>query len=272
MKKILFLILTLLMCGAAMAQNLEDVIYLKSGGVVRGTLIEQVPSVKIKTASGDLMTIQSDDIDHIAQEAKRNSGTVAGAEINMYQQSGLGMDGGNARRRKTLPDLGHGLRLLTAASAMIRPNKYNCSGISVDVSMGMQFSNLYVGAGLSDEILLDYWYYGFLDEVPVPVAQMPVFAHARYDAKLGDRSAMADIRLGYSMTVDEYVDYSGLYINPSVGYRMGKITVALGMEMVKLNKEWSFTVLSASGNLEEKEVKFQKSIQLRLTLEWGGRN
>ncbi len=269
MKKILFLILTLLMCGAAMAQNLEDVVYLKSGGVVRGTLIEQVPNIKIRTASGNLMTIVSDDIDHIAQETK----LVAGNESNMYNQRDIVLEGvESSKRRRAASDLNGGIRLLAGLTLQQRPSKYNCGAISMDISMGKQIKPcFYLGAGLSDEILLDYWYYGFLDQEPTPVAQMPVFVHARYDARPGDGSPMADLRLGYSMTVDEYVDYSGIYINPSVGYRLGRMTLSLGLELVKLNQAWDFQVVGSGGTLDRVEVKFQKSLQLRFTLEWGGR-
>jgi len=274
MRKIFLLILALVMGAVAMAQNLEDVIYLKTGGVVRGTLIEQVPEVRMRTTSGDVMTILSDDIDHISQEVKANAGNVAGAEANIYSQRDLTVESVDAsNRRASVGNLSGGIRLLTGATLQIRASEYECSAMSVDISLGKQFSPcLYLGAGISDEILLDYWYYGSMSDEPEPVAQMPVFAHVRWDARPGDRSLMADLRLGYSMTVDEYVDYSGIYINPAIGYRFGRVTASLGMELVKLNQPWDYSTYGIGGIIDEKTVNIQKSVQLRITLEWGGRN
>lgn len=47
----------------------EDIIYLKNGSIIRGTIIEQIPnkSVKIKMAEGNVFTCQMKDIDRIVK-------------------------------------------------------------------------------------------------------------------------------------------------------------------------------------------------------------
>ena len=68
---------TLLMCLIAFAatsqvfaQQMEDVVYLKNGGVVRGTIIEQIPgeSLKIQTRDESVFVFTMDEIDKLAKE------------------------------------------------------------------------------------------------------------------------------------------------------------------------------------------------------------
>ena len=51
---------------------MEDVVYLKDGSIIRGTIIEQIPkeSLKIKTADGNVFVYSLDDISKITKEEK----------------------------------------------------------------------------------------------------------------------------------------------------------------------------------------------------------
>lgn len=72
MKKIFTLILFVTMGIFAFAQqNYQDVVYLKNGSIIRGTIIEQVPnkSIKIETADRNVMVYQMEDIEKISKEA-----------------------------------------------------------------------------------------------------------------------------------------------------------------------------------------------------------
>ena len=55
----------------APAQQLEDVVYLKDGSVIRGTIVEQRPgeSVLIRTRDGNQFRYRMDQIDRLAKEA-----------------------------------------------------------------------------------------------------------------------------------------------------------------------------------------------------------
>lgn len=50
--------------------DLEDVVYLKDGSIIRGTIIEQIPgeSLKIQTRDGSVFVYQMDEISRIAKE------------------------------------------------------------------------------------------------------------------------------------------------------------------------------------------------------------
>ena len=62
--------------ATAAAVEMRDVVYLKDGSVVKGTIVEQVPnkSLKIETADGSLFVYKFDDIEKIAKEAARVAG------------------------------------------------------------------------------------------------------------------------------------------------------------------------------------------------------
>jgi hypothetical protein len=71
MKKFL-LLLTFFLCikSASSQTQLDEVVYLKNGSVIRGTIIEQVPNVKLKiqTHDGNIFVYNFDEIEKITKE------------------------------------------------------------------------------------------------------------------------------------------------------------------------------------------------------------
>ncbi len=66
------MLIMLLAVSSSFAQQYEDVVYLKDGGVRRGLILEQIPgeSVKLKTNYGEIFVIKMTDISKIAKEEK----------------------------------------------------------------------------------------------------------------------------------------------------------------------------------------------------------
>jgi hypothetical protein len=62
---------TMLFTYYAYAQELQDVVYLKNGSIIRGIIVEQIPNktLKIKTADGSVFVYQMDDVTRITREA-----------------------------------------------------------------------------------------------------------------------------------------------------------------------------------------------------------
>jgi hypothetical protein len=61
----------LIFCSSIFAQsNLEDVVYLKNGGVMHGTIVEQMPgkSLKIETHDGNIFVYQMSEIEKFTRE------------------------------------------------------------------------------------------------------------------------------------------------------------------------------------------------------------
>jgi hypothetical protein len=71
MKNFLFLIVLGFITTFASAQNnYQDVVYLKNGSIIRGTIIEQVPgkSIKIETADKSVFVYKMDEIEKLTKE------------------------------------------------------------------------------------------------------------------------------------------------------------------------------------------------------------
>lgn len=75
--KYLFVLLIIIMTSPAVYSNpskqLEDVVYLKDGSIIRGTLIEQIPgeSLKIETSDGKVFVIKIEQIKRFTKEARK---------------------------------------------------------------------------------------------------------------------------------------------------------------------------------------------------------
>ena len=56
--------------GHLLAQDMQDVVYLKNGSIIHGTIIEQVPgvSIKIKTADGNTYVYKMEEISKTTKE------------------------------------------------------------------------------------------------------------------------------------------------------------------------------------------------------------
>ena len=71
MKYIITILLVMFLFGIVGAQgHLEDVVYLKNGSIIRGTIIEQIPdvSLKIQTMDGNIFIYEMNDIEKFTKE------------------------------------------------------------------------------------------------------------------------------------------------------------------------------------------------------------
>lgn len=120
--------ITFLLVGASEAraqQQTEDVVYLKDGGVIHGTIIEQRPgdSILIRTRDGNVLRFQMDQIERMAKEAvnrpaqmhRKNAGaafvlslliTGGGQAYNDQWGKGAGMLGGQVLGIALIPTFG----------------------------------------------------------------------------------------------------------------------------------------------------------------------
>ena len=89
MKKILSLVaLMLLFTGFAMAQrNMQDVVYLKNGGIIRGLIIEQMPgvSLKIQTSDGSVFVYKMEEIEKMTKEGANHMRPNYGGGYGDYE-------------------------------------------------------------------------------------------------------------------------------------------------------------------------------------------
>lgn len=140
MKRILVVLFALvLMSAAALAQNYRDVVYLKNGSVIKGTVLEQVTggNIKIQTADGSIFVYPSSEVVKVVKEevsggsnsASRNKNNAAAPVESVEQFRGW----------RYSPGLGIGVALVKGGSA---------SGI-VEFGLGKDTSDqVYLGGGI----------------------------------------------------------------------------------------------------------------------------
>ncbi len=89
MKKIATIIFCIFLTSIALSQQeYEEVVYLKNGSVIKGTIIEQVPdvSIKIQTKDGNTFVYQMDEIERITKEPVQSS---VQADNGVHQHTGF---------------------------------------------------------------------------------------------------------------------------------------------------------------------------------------
>ena len=92
MKKLLFLLCACFICLTSIkAQSLTEVLHLKNGSVIRGTIIEQVPneSIKIQTLDGSIFAYSMADVLKITKEQAINNYSNNSVTGFKFQRTGF---------------------------------------------------------------------------------------------------------------------------------------------------------------------------------------
>jgi hypothetical protein len=205
MKKILLLIVASLFMGLAFAQqSKKDLVYLKSGGIIKGQIItNDVEIVKINSAGNEWVFKQTD-VDSISRY-KRSRKESALAQ-NYFFDTSMGVLVGNSGNSHSAP-----FSFMTSVNFKVK-------------------GNFYAGAGLGTE---------FLDE-----SYMPAFAQFQYKFRDTKFTPFVNLQVGYQVPLEDanrsqatiYYDYSsnyypypknngklnadgGFMINPSIGFQ-----------------------------------------------------
>ena len=200
-KALLVLFLIIGSITVSIAQNVQEVVYLKNGSVVRGSVIEQVPNVslKIQTADGSVFAYQMSEVDKITKEESRYVGRNY-SPFNNHSGNDIGYRG--------YIDLGY-----TLGTGM-----YGVDRIELTTSHGYQLiPYLYVGAGAGLSYYSDFELFA-----------LPIFANVRGYILDNSISPYVDLKIGYSV-----LDLKGFYMNPSIGCKAYSFNVSVGYEMQK---------------------------------------
>ncbi len=172
----------------AVAQNyMVDVVYLKNGSVIRGTIIEQVPneSIKIQTSDGSIFAYQIDEVQKMTKEA-----------ATQYFGAGRQWDNRFAAKRgyAGFVDIGGGFAI----------GDYAGPYAEITTSHGCQIiPYLFMGVG-----------FGFHYDLEWDAAFVPVFADIRCNFLNSNITPFIGMKIGYSIG-------DGFYLNPSFGCRFG---------------------------------------------------
>lgn len=189
MKRLLLFIILIAGVLSSFAQQVQEVVYLKNGSIVRGIIIEQVPneSLKIQTADGSIFAYKMADVQKITKEA--NTGSKRSYNFNnAYDSNGL------QNGYKGMVDFGY-----TVGTGVFGEDR-----IELSTSHGYQFNPyLFTGIGFGAHYYLDS-----------EVVEIPIYFHTRATFLKGRISPFADFKIGYSV-----YDATGLYMHPAIGCR-----------------------------------------------------
>ncbi|MEI7980909.1 MAG: hypothetical protein WCI71_04605 [Bacteroidota bacterium] len=203
MKQIFTVILFLTIGYVAIAQqSYQDVVYLKNGSIIRGTIIEQVPnkSIKIETADRNVFVYQIDEIEKMSKEPIQN--------VDLSSKKSSQFKSGYLRLFET----GYGFG--------IGDNKGN-GFIKFHAINGYQFNpyfSLGFGTGLK--------YY-----IDAESLLIPLFVDLRAHFIDGTVSPYFALGIGYSLQVIPKFKGLGFLLNPSIGasFKLGsKVALNLG--------------------------------------------
>lgn len=214
MKKYLALLLFALITTVSFGQsNYQDVVYLKNGSIIKGTIIEQVPnkSIKIETADRSVFVYQMDEIEKLTKEVIQ--GKSGGSLSNSGLQSGY----------KGIVELGY----------QIGTGDYGLDRLKLNIINGYQI-NPYFSLGFGTG--LRYYF-------DAGAAFIPVFADFRANFMDNKISPYLSLGVGYSFNATNGFEGVGFLLNPTAGVSFkvsdkSAINVGLGYEMQKMKMDY----------------------------------
>lgn len=219
MKKSIFILAILLWTVSAIAQQYEEVVYLKNGSRIKGTVIEMTSEqVKIEIYDGSILTYKSDEVEKIVKENKSETRTKTRGQrqpkdrtTKCYRAVGYSgfLDAGYAMRTS---DTGFEYAHISTAHGY-QFNPYFFAGIGV----GAQFvTGARYGEGFDKNTVLDQDFDG--SDVGAVV-----FANVRGYLLDNKYTPYLDFRIGYATTT------KGLYLQPTFNAAIGKFDFGAGV-------------------------------------------
>lgn len=190
--------------------NYQDVVYLKNGSIIRGTIIEQVinKSIKIETADRNVFVYQMNEIDKLTKEAvlKKSSGSLSHSGL----KSGY----------KGIVELGY----------QVGVGDFGMDRLNLNIINGYQI-NPYFSLGLGTG--LRYYF-------DAEAALVPVFADFRAYLINNKTSPYLSLGVGYSFDATNDFKGVGFLLNPTVGVSFkfsdkSAINIGIGYEMQKID-------------------------------------
>lgn len=187
MIKKIFMLLAALSCYVGMmAQDMKDVVYLKNGSIIKGLVIEQIPteSLKIQTSDGSLFVYNMDEVLKITKEKV----VKEEEEVPNISRNGL------KRGFRAIAELGY---------EMESNDDDGDNSPVLNLSAGYQLNSyVFLGAGV-----------GFRYYMDDDKSSVPIYFNFRSDFVNVKINPFVDVKLGYSPS------YSGAYFSTSMGCR-----------------------------------------------------
>jgi len=247
--KICFIILSLFLISSTVhaQKDLEDVVYLENGSIIRGKIIEynKDGNIKIETLGGSILVYPSTDVVKIKKEPQKNRPT-------------------KSRKRPNHIPKEKDIYLSIMGGTMLGINEWGAPvpGISAKATLGWHFNRFIgIGGGVGLMILGQESF-------------APIYANIRSCFMKKSVSLFADVNIGYGLPLlinnswlRDFKAQGGLYIRPSIGVRLPATrrthtTLDLGY-VIQFSKSF-FT--DWNGNpVMEKRTFFRPSLRVGIT-------
>lgn len=227
MKNLILLTLFLFAVVSLSAQDLPEIVYLKNGNMIRGTIVQMIPkkSLQIRSGDGNIYVYQMSEVVKIIKNPSNKASTKSEPVVTPIPVVDVATPVSNTRTYSnvyvepveeefiepaiTRPlnsyAIGRGYRGLFDLGYSVSTDVSELDRLELATSQGYQFNPylfLGVGGGVS------YFY----DQSSVC---FPVFINPRVDFNTGKISPFIDLKGGYTFGED----VEGLYISPSAGAR-----------------------------------------------------
>lgn len=204
------------------AQSLTEVLYLKNGNVIRGTIIEQVPneSIKIQTVDGSIFAYSMADVLKITKEQQQFTNNQMRGSMNSSNTGVMSFKNNNAAHRgyAGFVELGGGLGLNTAGAF-----------VNMTTSHGYQIiPQLFTGIGAGAHF-----------DIENSLISVPTFVDIRYNILDNNITPFLDVKAGYA-----FLDLQGVYFSPSLGCRFGL------SDNIALNLSFNYQLQGAKASYE----------------------
>ena len=184
MKRILLCLLIALCAISANAQNLQEVVYLKNGSMIRGVVLEQIPNetIKVQTADGSVFVYKMEEVEKITKEAINNSNTQT---FNNYQTTNNQLK--LEETSLSYPNKGY-RGFVSIGTGFATDESLDYFLFSVSTSHGAQIARpFFLGGGLG------------LESYGGDALLVPIFTEVRFDFVRAAVSPFLSFRLGYSV-------------------------------------------------------------------------
>lgn len=231
-----------LFSSIALAQNtnLQDVIYLQNGSIIRGTIVEQIPgkSLKIETRDGNIFVYQMDEISKMTREQSQFGGSN---RTSRFQAKSKGYAG------FVEAGFGFGVRELSPdLSAEYRsPDRFE-----IDIINGYQFNPYcFLGVGIG---------FNTTTNAKKNVISIPVFVQGRFNLLDKHISPFLALNIGYNIDTRRREVHQQYYYTTTITYPGGiMVEPTIGVTCRLSNKtaftfgiSYSFMQLNVKGTIE----------------------
>ena len=219
MKRIVIILAMIASSMSLLAQNLQEVVYLKNGSIIKGTIIEQVPneSLKIQTADGSIFVYKISEVEKITKEATKPT-TINRPVVVNYDEEEEEEDDDNTSGN----GLSGGFRMIIETGYQYAMTEDSSGSPILNVIWGGPLgSHFFIGGGVGIR-----YYTG-----DIGALALPIYANIRWDIINRRVTPFIDAKGGYTP-----YDIQGYNFSAGVGcrVRLGNkfaLSASLGVEL-----------------------------------------